>query len=192
MSGNILKFPYNDVSVNNQQFRIITDDINQNSCVISCVGSGKTTTLTAKISYMLYNKDCDPDEFFIATFTRNASKDMKQKINNYIGISKIMCGTFHSLGMKALNMYDYEFIDNDYSIDEIQYIFYDFLKSDKSIKFKERINYIFIDEFQDINDIQFNIIKELYKNCKSICVFGDDYQNIYKFRGSNIKYILNF
>jgi hypothetical protein len=191
MAENIIQFPYNKKKVNNQQYRIITEDINNSICAISCVGSGKTTTLTSRVAHMIYKLDCNPKDFFIATFTRNAAKDMTRKINNLIGVSQIMCGTFHSLGMKALNTYDYEFIDNEYNIDEIQYIFYNFLKSDKSRKFKEKIKYIFIDEFQDINDIQFKIIKELYNNSKSINIFGDDCQNIYNFRGSNISYILN-
>jgi hypothetical protein len=191
MAENTIQFPYNKKKVNNQQYRIITEDINNSICAISCVGSGKTTTLTSRVAHMIYKLDCNPKDFFIATFTRNAAKDMTRKINNLIGVSQIMCGTFHSLGMKALNTYDYEFIDNEYNVDEIQYIFYNFLKSDKSKKFKEKIKYIFIDEFQDINDIQFKIIMELYKNCKSINIFGDDCQNIYNFRGSNISYILN-
>ena len=191
MSRNIIKFPNNNIEVNNQQYRIITYDKNKSISIISCAGSGKTLTITAKIAYMIYQYNCNPDEFFIATFTRNAAKDMKERINSFIGQTDIYCGTFHSLGMKILNYYDFQYIDNNNHVDETQYLFYDFLKSDKSFTFKKKIKYIFVDEFQDINDIQYNIINELYSFCISIIIVGDDCQNIYNFRGSNIKYILN-
>lgn len=49
-----------------------------------------------------------------------------------------------------------------------------------------------MDEYQDINDIQFEIITEFYKNNVIITAVGDDAQNIYSFRGSNIEHIFNF
>ena len=54
-----------------------------------------------------------------------------------------------------------------------------------------KFKYIFFDEFQDINDIQFKIIQMFHKNGAYINVIGDDAQSIYQWRGSNIDYILN-
>jgi len=65
--------------------------------------------------------------------------------------------------------------------------------SDLSSYIKENIKYLFVDEYQDINPIQNNIIQQIQKisNCKLIVV-GDDDQNIYQWRGSDNKYIINF
>jgi DNA helicase-2/ATP-dependent DNA helicase PcrA len=68
--------------------------------------------------------------------------------------------------------------------------FCDFMKSSKANEFKDKIKYIFFDEYQDINPIQ-NMILNFFKN-SSIMVVGDDDQSIYSFRGSNIQYIWNF
>ena len=59
--------------------------------------------------------------------------------------------------------------------------------------FKRRYRYIIIDEYQDISEIRFELIKEILdKNeCKLMCV-GDDYQAIYGFSGSNVSLFLNF
>ena len=54
-----------------------------------------------------------------------------------------------------------------------------------------KIKYIFIDEFQDINETQLQIIIELSKFCKCLFLVGDDLQNIYSFRGSSNDIILN-
>ncbi|MBR2323527.1 MAG: UvrD-helicase domain-containing protein, partial [Clostridia bacterium] len=59
-------------------------------------------------------------------------------------------------------------------------------------KYSEKFKYIHIDEFQDVNDIQYKIVKLLYKNHKNIFAVGDDDQSIYGFRGANVKNILNF
>ncbi|WP_067321122.1 ATP-dependent helicase [Streptobacillus felis] len=67
-------------------------------------------------------------------------------------------------------------LDDDYVLDKIQ----------------NRYIYILIDEYQDTNEIQYQIVKKIAKKYKNICVVGDEDQSIYAFRGANIKNILNF
>ena len=52
-------------------------------------------------------------------------------------------------------------------------------------------SYIIVDEFQDINKIQYEIIKGLLKEEGSLSIFGDPDQAIYSFRGSEIDLFLN-
>ncbi|OIJ10376.1 ATP-dependent DNA helicase Rep [Anaerobacillus alkalilacustris] len=59
-------------------------------------------------------------------------------------------------------------------------------------KYQERFSYILVDEFQDINKVQYEIIALLSKQSKNLCAVGDDDQSIYSFRGSDPSYILNF
>ena len=57
---------------------------------------------------------------------------------------------------------------------------------------QNRYKYIVVDEYQDTNDIQYEIISKIAEKYKNICVVGDEDQSIYAFRGANINNILNF
>lgn len=58
--------------------------------------------------------------------------------------------------------------------------------------YQELFKYIFIDEYQDTNEVQYIFSKMLSSKYKNICVVGDDAQSIYSFRGANFRNILNF
>lgn len=57
---------------------------------------------------------------------------------------------------------------------------------------QNQFDYILIDEFQDINKIQYDIVKLLAKKHKNLFVVGDDDQSIYRFRGAKPEIMLNF
>ena len=75
----------------------------------------------------------------------------------------------------------------------IQYAYKAFVtdaKKDKS--YISQFKHILIDEYQDINFAQKSMVDELLKGGSSLWVVGDDDQAIYGWRGSNVKFILNF
>jgi len=59
-------------------------------------------------------------------------------------------------------------------------------------RYQEKFQYILVDEFQDTNNLQYNIIYELAKNHRNIFIVGDEDQSIYAFRGSNVGNIKKF
>lgn len=68
-----------------------------------------------------------------------------------------------------------------------------FLKDEEILsKYRDKYRYILIDEFQDINDIQFEIVKMLAAPQNNLFVVGDDDQSIYGFRGSKTELMLGF
>lgn len=58
--------------------------------------------------------------------------------------------------------------------------------------YQNRFKYILIDEYQDTNTVQFEFVRLLADKYRNLCVVGDDDQSIYKFRGANIRNILDF
>jgi len=58
--------------------------------------------------------------------------------------------------------------------------------------YQEKWKYIHIDEYQDTNEVQYEMTKLLVNKDENICVVGDTDQNIYSWRGANIKNMLHF
>ena len=58
--------------------------------------------------------------------------------------------------------------------------------------YQTQFKYVMVDEYQDTNTAQFQLIRLLAEGSRNICVVGDDDQSIYKFRGANIRNILDF
>lgn len=82
---------------------------------------------------------------------------------------------------------------NKIDFDDMLKICYQLLTSNAGLlkKWQERYNYILIDEFQDINRVQYECIKILAAH-NNLFVVGDDDQSIYRFRGASPEFLLNF
>ncbi|MBV8668237.1 MAG: UvrD-helicase domain-containing protein [Candidatus Eremiobacteraeota bacterium] len=59
-------------------------------------------------------------------------------------------------------------------------------------KYRQRFAYILVDEYQDVNEAQYRMVRALSRGTGNICVVGDDDQSIYSFRGADHRIILRF
>ncbi|MBN2704856.1 MAG: UvrD-helicase domain-containing protein [Deltaproteobacteria bacterium] len=59
-------------------------------------------------------------------------------------------------------------------------------------RYRERFQYILVDEYQDTNEVQYRLVSLLAEPRRNLCVVGDDDQSIYSWRGAQIKNILDF
>lgn len=59
-------------------------------------------------------------------------------------------------------------------------------------KYQEQFKYVFVDEYQDTNKIQYRLVRLLSDKYRNISVVGDDNQSIYSWRGADIRNILEF
>lgn len=83
---------------------------------------------------------------------------------------------------------------NKVDFDDMLILCYDLLKARKDILalWQKKYKYILIDEFQDINRVQYEIMKMLALPENNLFIVGDDDQSIYRFRGARPEIMLNF
>ena len=80
----------------------------------------------------------------------------------------------------------------DYN-DLIKFSLYIFQENEEiRLKWQQRLEYIMIDEFQDIDEIQYQLMEVLCDYHKNLFIVGDPDQTIYTWRGASVKYLLDF
>ena len=84
--------------------------------------------------------------------------------------------------------------NNALDFDDIVYLTVKILRENPDVldRLQNRFRYIMVDEYQDTSTVQYMLISLLAGKFANICVVGDDDQSIYKFRGANIRNILDF
>ncbi|RZJ84356.1 MAG: hypothetical protein EOO20_21340, partial [Chryseobacterium sp.] len=82
-----------------QRLAVIKDE--DNNLVIAGAGSGKTTTVAGKVSYVINRFKVSPEHILLITFTKKASEEMKHRIKHKMNID-IDVNTFHSFGRKVI------------------------------------------------------------------------------------------
>jgi DNA helicase-2/ATP-dependent DNA helicase PcrA len=88
-------------------------------------------------------------------------------------------------GLKENNAFDFD--------DLIQKVVEVFKKYPTTLqKYQCRIEHFLVDEYQDINNVQYEMVKLLASEKRNLSVVGDHNQTIYSWRGSNLEIFLNF
>lgn len=255
-------------SADTAQMAAITHEVGPVLCLAG-PGSGKTFTLTHRIRYLILEKQVDPSEILVITFSKAAAMEMEQRFYKVMDdrYYPVRFGTFHAIFFQILSRYegyttkdiltlsqkrkymktvlfqmDYQGKTDMESMDELLSAF-SYLKNHpteekfaeynkkipqfKSIykkyedmirrehkldfddmlvlchrlfndkkevleEYRSQFSHILIDEYQDINPIQYEVVKGLVKPHFNLFAVGDDDQAIYGFRGSDPSIMLHF
>jgi len=82
------------IKLDNEQRRaVVTDD--DYCLLVAGAGAGKTTTMAAKVKYLVEKKNVPPEDIIVISYTRKAIDELKERINSGLGIPAKIC-TFHS------------------------------------------------------------------------------------------------
>jgi hypothetical protein len=192
MESYILEFSKGSVQLNEEQFRVVTSPPSENQRILASAGSGKTTTITSRIAYLVEEYDMDPSQILLVSFSRAAAQEMIHRVHRLIGAVNLYAGTFHALSAQILREQAPAQIRDQPFIDELPYRLVTWLETDRGMMWSKRFRAIIVDEFQDINDIQWKFLKGFYHKNSTMTIVGDDAQNIYTWRGSSVDFILTF
>ncbi|NLY44762.1 MAG: DNA helicase PcrA [Tissierella sp.] len=132
----------------------------------------KESSILARIS-SLKDEQTDPEEFII---------------ENYGDYRERKIGELYQLYEKKLKQY------NSLDFDDLIIKAVELLRENKEILkfYQKKFQYVFVDEYQDTNKIQYNLVRLLSAHYKNVCVVGDSDQSIYSWRGADISNILDF
>lgn len=165
--------------------------------VCACPGSGKTRKLVNEIKRLL-DTGVHPESIMALTFTRHAAHEMKLRVGT--DVQKLVSfGTFHSVARSLLQSSGC-LTREPFHVDEFQFHLHDVLEDLTSrkqddhplIQVLKQIKFLFVDEFQDVNEIQYKLICLISRSfVPKTWVVGDENQNIFRFRGSDSKYLAN-
>ncbi len=186
--------------------------------IIAGPGSGKTTVLTQRIAHLISDKNIAPQNCLAITFTRKAAQEMRERLTK-ISEEKaklLNIHTFHSLCFSILKenyeraglsqdftvmsehekaLYNDETIlENALGFDDLIQLSVKLLTENEDILnlYRNRFKYNFVDEYQDIDENQYKLIRLLVPENGNIFVIGDPNQAIYGFRGGDAKFFNNF
>lgn len=194
INNDYLVFGNSKIKMTDEQKNIVHAPLDINMRIIACAGSGKTTTILARVKYLIDNYVL-PNKILILTFNVEACTNLKKRLCDLVGFNlKVEIRTIDSLCAKLFYKYNKEIGNRKYkivSINDYPQIALKILEKYGSI-ICSKYEYVFFDEFQDANETQFHILKQFHHNNSLLTVIGDDNQNIYQWRGTDNTYIINF
>jgi AAA domain/UvrD-like helicase C-terminal domain len=187
-----IEFSKGAVSLNDEQYRVVTSPLGENQRILASAGSGKTTTITSRIAYLVEEYKVNPKHILLVSFSRSAAQEMIHRVQRLIGSTAMYAGTFHALSAQILREKTPALLQDQPFIDELPYRLVKWLETTEGQKWVKRFRTVIVDEFQDINQIQWNILRHFCHPLATMTIVGDDAQNIYTWRGSSVEFILNF
>ncbi len=203
---------------NDAQERVVTAPKERNLMVLAGPGSGKTRVVVHRCAYLLMVERVRPESILVICFNRSAMYELRGRLRKLVGdlARQVAVHTYHSLALRlteqsvaALRMEGdgSEQIDFDGIIEEANRRLRgdDLLVGVAPDELRDRLlsgfEYVLVDEYQDIDARQYEMITHIARRAGSdededrfaaILAVGDDDQNIYEFRHTNVRFLRRF
>lgn len=171
------------MELSKEQREVVEAPIDERTVVMAAAAAGKTEVAIRRLVHVL-EQGLDPRKVVLLTFTNNAGAEMAKRIPGNLR-EGLFVGTMHSYVNMLLSSAG---IDTSYLRGEDQFDEMFELAYEHPEVFRE-IQYLVIDEAQDLNDIQFDFIEFLRP--EGFLVIGDIRQSIYGFRDATPKRLLH-
>ena len=174
-----------NIQLSEEQKAIIEAPPDEKTIVMAVAASGKTRCVTERLRYLL-NLGIDPSKIVTLTFTNNAAAEMQSRIEDSLrGDPPTFMGTIHSYANMLLSgKYDTSWCRDEEEFDELFNMVYE------HPEVMREIDYLIVDETQDLNQAQFDFIEQL--DAKGWLLVGDVRQSIYGFKGATPQQMLNY
>ncbi len=168
---------------------------------IECIGFSKNFVIYDTDDSKTVIKDClkelNLDEKIFSP--RSVSSQISKAKDELISYEEYKVRNFKDYRLSKIadvyELYQKKLLKNNaLDFDDIVYFTVKIFQENQDILsiYQNRFKYIMVDEYQDTSTVQYMLISLLAAQHKNICVVGDDDQSIYKFRGANIRNILDF
>uniref|UniRef100_A0A6C0BDV6 UvrD-like helicase ATP-binding domain-containing protein n=1 Tax=viral metagenome TaxID=1070528 RepID=A0A6C0BDV6_9ZZZZ len=182
-------------SYTEEQIKYIEYNKKTNTKLLACAGSGKTRCIIARIMYLIENNVFTKDEILVLSFSRFTRDDFIDKINKISKKNIILKSSIKTIDSFAKSVID---VNGTIDVSLLSYKFMKYLENKDINLLKENktlssIKIVFVDEAQDLNEIQNNIFMYMFNRLNIIVnMIGDPNQNIFQFRKSSDKYLKEF
>lgn len=194
------------------QQALVTQPRTGNHLVLAGPGSGKTRVIVHRIAYLLRVQRIQPGRIIALTYNRGAAIELKRRLTALAGedANGVLVMTYHGMALRltGTSLAGAERNANNVDFKKMLQDAIDLLEGNASAlvdadEVRDRLlqgyEYIFVDEYQDIDELQYALVSALAGRRRSdadtklsIMAVGDDDQNIYSFKGANIEFIRRF
>lgn len=191
------------------QREIVVNDTNANRLVLAGPGSGKTRVIVHRIAYLLRVRRVPAASIVALTFNRHAANEIRSRLFRLVGIDAygVRVMTYHSLAMRLTGTrFERGDAVDERDLKQVLCDAVDLLEgrrdADGDDDLREQLlrgyQYILVDEYQDIDDVQYRMVAALAGRHAEeegrLCIMavGDDDQNIYAWRETSNRYIQRF
>ncbi|AHF67964.1 ATP-dependent DNA helicase, RecQ family [Pseudomonas cichorii JBC1] len=188
---------------------IVSDDDDVNRLILAGPGSGKTRVIVHRIAYLLRVRRVPARCIVALTFNRHAANEIKQRLLKLVGPDAfgVNVMTYHRMAMRLTGTrFERGETVEEGRLAQVMEEAVELLEGKRQVEGEDDLReqlmrgyrYILVDEYQDIDDLQYRLVSALAGRKAEeegrLCILavGDDDQNIYAWRDTNNRYIERF
>lgn len=196
-------------SLSTTQKLIVADDDDINRLVLAGPGSGKTRVIVHRIAYLLRVRRVPATSIVALTFNRHAANEIRKRLLALVGADAygVSVLTYHSMAMRLTGTrFERGATVDERALKQVLNDAVELLEGKRNVEGEDDLReqllrgyrYILVDEYQDIDDLQYRLVSALAgrhaEEDGRLCIMavGDDDQNIYAWRDTNNRYIERF